>query len=292
MSDVAKQARQGSVAAIIQILNEQLADLGVRTRAVIASGVLQILCEASTVEQLEQEQVVARVQQILEEISPFGLRRVQVNSRLVREQQMLWLEEINRDRENQLLWSEEILLRRPNVFQGLKQSLEMLQTNSHRSKDWSRNDSHNSSKGVKSFWGGLLGGLILSLLLIASGWMLYRHRASIPQLGTALGKVLPEDAPVTPQEISTTRQVSSPPPAVEPFAQAVELATEASAKGKSAQTSAQWLEIAAKWQLASDLMAKIPSTDPRYNTAQDRVVFYRRNSDIAQKQAKVSRSQE
>ena len=92
MSDVAKQARQGSVAAIIQVLNEQLADLGVRTRAVIASGVLQILCEASTVEQLEQEQVVSRVQQILEEISPFGLRRVQVNSRLVREQQMLWLE--------------------------------------------------------------------------------------------------------------------------------------------------------------------------------------------------------
>ena len=178
------------------------------------------------------------------------------------------------------------------MFQRLKQSLEMLEVNSDSSKDWSKNNSNNSSKVGKSFWGGLLGGLSLSLLLIASGWILYRHRTSIPQLGSALGKVLPENAPLTPQEISDTKEVSSPSPTVEPFAQAVELATEASTKGKSAQTSAQWLEIAAKWQLASDLMAKIPSTDPRYNTAQDRVIFYRRNSEIAQKQAKVTRSQE
>ena len=89
----------------------------------------------------------------------------------------------------------------------------MLEVNSDSSKDWSKNNSNNSSKVGKSFWGGLLGGLSLSLLLIASGWILYRHRTSIPQLGSALGKVLPENAPLTPQEISDTKQVSSPSPA-------------------------------------------------------------------------------
>jgi hypothetical protein len=47
MDDIAQQARQGSVAAIIQTLNEQLVDVGIRTRAVLADGILQLLCEAA-----------------------------------------------------------------------------------------------------------------------------------------------------------------------------------------------------------------------------------------------------
>ena len=35
------QARQGSVAAIIQVLNEHLSDIGIRTRAVVADGTCQ-----------------------------------------------------------------------------------------------------------------------------------------------------------------------------------------------------------------------------------------------------------
>ncbi len=45
VDDIARQARQGSVAAIIQILNDRLAEIGVRTRAVFADGVLQLLCD-------------------------------------------------------------------------------------------------------------------------------------------------------------------------------------------------------------------------------------------------------
>ncbi|HAJ60521.1 MAG TPA: hypothetical protein DCP31_15680, partial [Cyanobacteria bacterium UBA8543] len=64
--------------------------------------------------QLEQSVRVAQIRQILEDIAPRNIRRVRINSRIVREQQLLWLEEITRDPEHQLLWSEEIILTKPN----------------------------------------------------------------------------------------------------------------------------------------------------------------------------------
>ena len=116
INDIAWQAHQGSVAAIIQILNERLANSGVRTRAIFEKGVLQLLCEASTVDKLEQSILVKQIRQILESIAPRNIRRVNINSRIVREQQLLWLEEISRDPENQLLWSEEVTLVKPHIF--------------------------------------------------------------------------------------------------------------------------------------------------------------------------------
>ena len=122
MEDIARQAHQGSVVAIIQTLNERLADFGVRTRAILADGVLQVLCEAAKPEQLEQSILVSQIQEILEEISPRNIRRVRINSRIVREEQLLWLEEISRDPDNQLLWYEDITLTRPNFFKQLAQT--------------------------------------------------------------------------------------------------------------------------------------------------------------------------
>ena len=107
------QARQGSVAAIIQVLNERLSDSGIRTRAVVADGTLQLLCEAVTPEQLEKSTVVERVRSELEAISPQRIKRVKINSRIVKEAQLLWLEEISRNPEKSLLWSEVIVLKRP-----------------------------------------------------------------------------------------------------------------------------------------------------------------------------------
>ncbi len=119
INDIAWQAHQGSVAAIIQLLNEKLAKSGVRTRAIFSDGVLQLLCEAARVEQLEQSPLVEQIQQILESIAPRHIRRVNINSRIVREQQLLWLKEIDSDRENQLLWSQEITLIQPNIVKQL-----------------------------------------------------------------------------------------------------------------------------------------------------------------------------
>ena len=64
IDNIARQARQGSVAAIIQVLNDKLAHSGVRTRAVLENGVLQLLCEAAKTEQLEQSSLVERIQHI------------------------------------------------------------------------------------------------------------------------------------------------------------------------------------------------------------------------------------
>jgi hypothetical protein len=119
INDIAWQAHQGSVAAIIQLLNEKLAKSGVRTRAIFSDGVLQLLCEAARVEQLEQSSLVEQIQQILDSIAPRHIRRVNINSRIVREQQLLWLKEIDSDRDNQVLWSQEIALVQPNIVKQL-----------------------------------------------------------------------------------------------------------------------------------------------------------------------------
>jgi hypothetical protein len=97
INDIGWQAHQGSIAAIIQVLNERLVMSGVRTRAVFVDGVLQILCEAATVEQLEQSILVPEVQQILDSIAPRHIYRVKINTRIVQEDQLLWLEDINSD---------------------------------------------------------------------------------------------------------------------------------------------------------------------------------------------------
>ncbi|MBO1346107.1 MAG: hypothetical protein EBE86_001305 [Hormoscilla sp. GUM202] len=116
IDDILTQARQGSVSAIIQLLNDKLASTGIRTRAIFASGVLQILCEAALEEQLEQSLVVDRIRQILESIKPRNIRRVNINSRVVQEQQLLWLEQISQN-PDQLLWSQKITLAQQNIFQ-------------------------------------------------------------------------------------------------------------------------------------------------------------------------------
>ncbi|MBD1851865.1 hypothetical protein [Leptolyngbya sp. FACHB-711] len=291
MDDIARQARQGSVSAIIQILNEKLASSGVRTRAVLAQGVLQLLCEAAKPEQLEQSILVPQVQQILESIQPKHIRRVNINSRIVREQQLLWLEEISRDRNKQVLWAEEITLKKPNFFQRV-------------ARDWQDNQPDPSkptlpkasvsrlSREKQQFWRGLLGGAVLSLGVLVIGWLLYERlvldravSASSPASSAQTSSASPAAAGST--SISTSSPSAPASPSVansassDPFAEAVRLAEQTAASSRTTQTSAEWLEVASRWQKASDLMAQVASTDSRYATAQNRVEQYRQNSQIA-----------
>lgn len=275
-NNIVKQAKQGSVAAIIQVLNEKLADSGVRTRAIFADGVLQLLCEGATLDQLEQIPLVERIRQILETIAPRNIRRVKINSRIVREQQLLWLEEINRDPEHQLLWSEEIVLKKPGFFKQL-------------SEDWSARSSEvSTSKSApppprkqreqRQFWRGLIGGVIASCLLLAGGWWLYNRFGSSEMATQKQENSAPKQTGVPSSTTSTT--------VADPFAEAVRLAERTSASGRSAKSSADWLGLASQWQQASDLMAAVPASDARYKTAQSRVTAYRRNSEISLAKAK------
>jgi Tfp pilus assembly protein PilN len=301
-NNIARQAKQGSVAAIIQVLNDKLADSGVRTRAIFADGVLQLLCEGVTLEQLEKIPLVEQVRQILEAIAPRNIRRVKINGRIVREQQLLWLDEINRDPEHQLLWSEEILLKKPNFF---KQFMD----------DWSDRDSeqgkadlskvspsktlHQRRQEKRQFWMGLTGGAIASCLLLVACWMLY-ERFSLSNTGTLQLKNKPASSGQTvnstnsganpaPSNAVSSASISSSP-TTDPFADAVRLAERTSQASQTAKSSADWLSLATDWQKASDLMARVPETDSRYKTAQDRVAKYQENSEMALQKAKQIQS--
>ncbi len=278
VEDIARQAREGSVAAIIQILNDRLAEIGVRTRAVFADGVLQLLCEAATADLLEQSSLVDRLREILEQLSPRNIRRVKINSRLVREHQLLWLEEISRDPEHQLLWSQEIKLRRVYFWQrfaiaqkerqGQKLALPKMTTHPRL-----------SMQEPRQFQRGIIGGVSLSLLLLVAVVAIYK----------ALNSPSPNSTVATTQAVATPIRPPSPQKISQwnsdSFAQAVRLAEQAATEGKTAQSREDWLVVAAKWQQASDLMATIPSKHPRYTTAANRTALYHQNSEKAQQEA-------
>ena len=283
IDDIARQARQGSVASIIQILNDELAEVGVRARAVFAEGVLQLLCEAATPQLLEQSSLVDRVQEILEGISPHNIGRVNINSRLVREHQLLWLEEISRDSENQLLWSQEIKLRKANILKRFALAQKERQARSGKLA-LPRAAAPRPIREQRQFQRGILGGVSLSVLLLAAVAAIYRGiNAPVPNSQPAATQAVAAASPdpATPgQKISQQTVASS-----DSFARAVRLAEQAAGGGKTARSREDWLVVAAKWQQAADLMAAVPAEHPRYTTAANRSALYRQNSEKAQQEA-------
>ncbi|MDJ0706447.1 MAG: hypothetical protein QNJ46_24520 [Leptolyngbyaceae cyanobacterium MO_188.B28] len=270
INDISSQARQGSVAAIIQVLNEQLADAGIRTRAFLAQNILQLLCEAAKPEQLEQTVVVERVREILENLSPRHIRRVKIYSRIVREHQLLWLEEVTQDAENQLLWSELITLKRPNLFKRLAEDL--------RTPKPKHPIPHPPAarplRPRKNTWRWVLGGVSFCVLLGIVGWPLKSWLQSILANSSSAGTAQ------NGSEVQTTAKRTFPA-GQDPFAQAVRMANQAVVDGRSAESSADWLELAAEWQRASDLMAEVPADHPRFQEAQVKIVEYHNNSEIS-----------
>lgn len=267
IDDIAEQARLGSVAAIIQVLNDKLADYGVRVRAVLADGVLQILCEAATADLLERETTIDLVRQILESISPQNIRRVRINGRIVREQQLLWLEEINRDPEGQLLWSQQIKLARPNIIKRLLEDRKIRRRQGERDlpppgPSWSH-----QRRQPDRLWYGFLWGAGVMLLIAGGGTYYYRQQQLVKT------------------ESPTAETLSPVAVSGDSFAQAVRVAEQAAAAGKDAKTRADWLAIAALWDQASNLMAAVPPSHPEYKTAQNRTELYRRYSDNTQAKA-------
>lgn len=360
------QARQGSVAAIIQVLNERLADAGIRTRAVVADGMLQLLCEAQSTEQLEKQAVISRVREILENINPHRIRRVNINSRLVKAEQLLWLEEINRDPDNALLWSEVITLKQPFFLRrwirdrDLKPAGPILK------------DITEPSRKPLSLSNKVIGGAGIAVLILGTGWLFREDLTQIRQVNSSLEESTPPAQPAqtdlpplpdlsvtttedlsqraadttppenppntappatnsaitqaqtsdtpaantdtasatdtpTPSELtseptsntsaesSTTPALAdgeatpTPPPdsgqTADAFAEAVRIANIAATDGQTATTAAQWLDLAARWQRASDLMAQIPEGNAQYDQAKERVTSYADNSKAALAQA-------
>ncbi|MEL7506325.1 MAG: hypothetical protein AAFN42_03250 [Cyanobacteria bacterium J06554_1] len=276
VNDVFGQAQEGSVAAIIQILNERLADNGIRTRAVFIDNVLQLLCEAPTNEQLEKSVVVENIRKILETISPRRIRRVKINSRLVQEQQLLWFEEINRDPDSHLLWAEMITLKQPHLLKRVARDLRRPKMRGNMPEGASKSD----LRQRKSFLSGIIGGLSVALLVLGVSIWAYRQRFD-PSISSAVGS--------TPDQVTPAQSAPDQlplPESYDSFARAVRIAEQSAKDGLVAQTSADWLSLAARWQQASDLMAEVPASDERYAIAQDRINAYKSNSESLLKKAR------
>jgi hypothetical protein len=307
------QARQGSVAAIIQVLNERLADFGIRTRAVVDSGVLQLLCEAASPDQLEKTTVVEKVRQTLENISPHHIKKVKINSRIVKEEQLLWLEEINKDPENALLWSEMITLNQPFFIQRWIRDRHLKPTGPLF------RDITEPEPDQDGFSAKVLGGIGIVALILATGWMFREDISEIQQAQTDStqseeqatsadlpplpdetlpDEVLPDDersadttpptdAPATGTIAAAQLNESAGEPEVsaDAFAEAVRIAEQASADGKTAATAAEWLDLAARWQKAADLMDQVPPNSDQHTIAKDRVAAYSANSQTALEKA-------
>ncbi|QLE54090.1 hypothetical protein [Nostoc sp. TCL26-01] len=292
INDIAWQAHQGSVAAIIQLLNEKLTQSGVRIRAVFADGVLQLLCEAAKVEQLEQPRLVEQIEQILESIAPRNIRRVNINSRIVREQQLLWLTEIDRDRDNQLLWSQEITLSQPNVIKQLINDFQAAQAEVGQANLPEFLPLNNKNKPKKLPKIRLQSAFGLCLLL-SVGWVVYS------QFGEQIKSLVQSDNHSSLATANTNKKKSAvlsntinhgvTDTSDDSFAAAVRIANQASATGKVATTSTQWLELAAMWQRASDLMNAVPPDHSRHQEAKIRTQLYKKYSEAAQKEAEKSK---
>jgi len=290
IDNIARQARQGSIAAIIQILNDKLADSGVRTRAMLDGGVLQLLCEAASPDQLEQTPLVERIRYLLESIGPHNIHRVNINSRIAREQQLLWLEEIQRDPEQQLLWSQEVRLKRPNPLKRWWEDRQLARFDAAMTP-LPRSESK-SQKASRHFWRGMIvGGSSLGLLLLLVGWAVSDWLGVRPDalFSQSANEVPAEPEPQTSPVATAPSPAATAPTPADPFVEAVRIAERAAADGQTATSPAEWLDLASRWQKAADLMAQVSADDGRYATAQNRIQLYGDNSQAAQEKAESLR---
>ncbi|MGL6281944.1 MAG: hypothetical protein ACRC2J_06010 [Microcoleaceae cyanobacterium] len=272
------EARQGNIAALLQVLNEELGKIGVRGRAIFTDGILHLLCESDGQEYLKQSELVPRIQEIFTEIAPTDIQRVKINARISQPQQIFWLDAINKDPANQLLWSQSIDLVKPNILQVLGNG--------------------GFSHGNYQFIWGLITGLIFGAIATALYHSLSMSKGnqiakentnqiSIPVATTTASPSIQVSPSITltPSPLATTTDTAEPLNPEESFKEAVRLAQSASDAGKVAQTREDWLAIAERWQKAADLMASIPPEYERYDVATDRAFAYQQNSYAAQGEA-------
>ncbi|MEM9217919.1 MAG: hypothetical protein AAGD25_26710 [Cyanobacteria bacterium P01_F01_bin.150] len=315
LDNITIQARQGSVAAIIQVLNAKLADSGVRARAVVAQGVLQLLCEADSPQKLDQAFLVDQLRSVLEAVRPRYIRRVKVNTRLVSEQQLLWLEEIEDNPDSQLLWTAEFSLSRRSPGQWLGDLWQGRKSISSGGAVLA--DTAERERQKRRAWQTVVGVGGLGIFLCLSGWAIYgslkdrsvdqtaRNEQSQSPVGqdkavdVANGSLSAasksgvtesslSNGRVATNDESTTNLDSSLVATPDSFKQAVRLAEQSVEDGKLAQTPDEWMELATRWQRASDLMGSISVDDDRYAIAQDRTAVYRQNSLDSLKQAELA----
>lgn len=88
------------------------------------------------------------------------------------------------------------------------------------------------------------------------------------------------------QNVPTVTTPSTPSlPVDNTWTEAVNVATSAANLAQSAQTQQDWSQVANRWQKAIDLMKAVPTSDPNYSTAQQKVIEYQNYLNVAQERA-------
>lgn len=286
MDNIIQLAHQGSIKAIMQILNKQLRDAGVNTK--IASGeqgVLEILCEAGHPENLDKRRIVDCIQKSLDQIAPRTFQKVHIQSRLTNDTQLLWASTLSQGERRKLIWSENIRINHVSLLQkalkglGIRPLAKQATGNAGNQGQSSgsagkvnrarlKSDLDRWLKDDRRIW------LIMGAIAAASvGWAARDWALLKEQVQLQATMTLPQDF----SGDMDTGDVSD----FDAFNQAVRLATQAADGGKTATTYGAWLDLANRWQQASDLMKRIPRDHPRYTEAQERVLSYRQNSEVA-----------
>lgn len=272
INDLIKQAHQGSVVAIVEVLNYHLAESQVIIRAVFVRGILQLLCEGKQEEHLDKSYLVREIKEVLETINPRKIHRVSIHARVHNKHQLLWLEELLDSPDSQLLWSENITLRKTQIFPGFKKHPSPQLIDGY--------PSHELVEKLQYARGGILIAIIsLIVLFVVGGFAFYQWvSVAVPQwFNSDSTSVTPTPNRTTADDVLSDEEL---------FKRAVQLAENAVALGKDAMTEREWLEIAEKWREAADLMAAVSPNYPRYATAQNRVALYLRNQEIALSEAR------
>ncbi|ABG50414.1 conserved hypothetical protein [Trichodesmium erythraeum IMS101] len=280
INDTFMQARQGNIAAIIQVMNENLAKLGVRIRAIFSDGVLQVLCEAPEPQHLEKSSILKEVKQTLEEISPRNIQQIEINSRIFKYPQLLWLEDITKNPDNKLLWSQKIILTKPNIFKQIANNFYINKLK--RTKiPMSKGILLKRMQRLDQFQPDIIGIFLLSLIMLTLGIQVNRwlNNSWIDQITTS-ENIASQPSFLNDKKSSEDTELKSKVA----FTQAVRLAQKAVAYGKIAKSKEEWMAIAKIWEEAAELMASVSPSYSRHDVALDRAEIYQKNSDIAKTQ--------
>ncbi len=140
--------------------------------------------------------------------------------------------------------------------------------------------------------------IILPLILLPLVVLAILHFAGIfrlpflggPEADTATPDAVesPEPSPSPGETAPAGGEPSVSPeesPGAETWTNARSSAYGAAVKAGTAQTRAEWNEVANEWQKAIDLMKEVPQDNPNYQTAQQKVQEYQNNLNVAKQRA-------
>lgn len=96
--------------------------------------------------------------------------------------------------------------------------------------------------------------------------------------------ILDELAISSSAEDTTAERLEALPPG-DPFEGAMKLAADAEAQMQTAETKADWREVADTWALSVTLLELVPDANPNYATAQTKIMIFNQNQDYAESNA-------